>query len=148
MTYIGDIDERTLLIMTPIGVPLYSARGLTQTLTPCVDAKPAPMRTINGELRFLGASQMKKYDSVITCTDAEAPPFSGLWPGDLVVVQCVAELSYLTDTGSPERTVVSSRTVGAFTLYRPEIEFMVVDFNDSYQEYQHTHGWQLTLVEK
>lgn len=148
MPVITDIPELTLLIMTPIRVPLYSARGLTQTLTPCPDAKPTPMRTINGEARFLGGSQMRKYESVITCTDQNAPPFSGLWPGDLVTVQCVVELSYITDAGSPERTVVSSRTVGAFTLYRPEIEFMVVDFNDSFQEYPHDHGWQLTLTEK
>lgn len=141
-------NNYTLLIMTPIGVPLYSARGLTQTLTPVAEAKPTPVRTINGEVRFLGGSQMKKYDSTITCTDMNAPPFSGLWPGDLVMVQCVCELSYHTDTGVPERTVVSSRTVGAFTLYRPEIEFMVVDFNDSYQEYQSLHGWQLTLTER
>lgn len=140
--------ELTLLIMTPIGVPLYSARGLTQTLTPISDAKPAPMRTINGEARFVGGSQMRKYDSTITCTDQNAPPFSGLWPGDLVTVQCAFELSYHTDTGSPERTVVTSRVVGAFTLYRPEIEFMVVDFNDRFQEYQAEHGWQLTLTER
>ncbi len=140
--------EKTLLIMTPIGVPLYSARGLTQTLTPTQAAKPAPRRTINSTARFLGGSQMKKFDSTITCTDVNAPPFSGLWPGDLVTVQCVEELSYHTDTGSPERTVVISRVVGAFTLYRPEIEFMVVDWNDSYQEYPDQHGWQLTLTEK
>jgi hypothetical protein len=148
MTDISGIPEATLLIMTPIGVPLYSARGLTQTLTPCSDAKPTPRRTINGEMRFVGANQMRKYDSVITCTDQNAPPFSGLWPGDLVTVQCVAELSYKTDTGSPERTVVSSRVVGGYTLYRPEIEFMVVDYNDSFQEYQAEHGWQLTLTER
>jgi hypothetical protein len=148
MSELDSIAERTLLIMTPIGVPLYSARGLTQTLTPCPEAKPTPMRTINGEARFVGGSQMRKYDSVITCTDQEAPPFSGLWPGDTVVVQCVCTLSYHTDTGSPERTVVRSYTVGAFTIYYPEITFMVVDFNDSYQEYQHEHGWQLTLIEK
>jgi len=138
----------TLLVMTPTGVPLYSARGLTQSLTPCTDAKPTPLRTINGEMRFVGGSQMRKYDSVITCTDQNAPPFSGLWPGDIVTVQCVAELSYLTDTGSPERTVVRSRTVGAFTLYCPEIQFMVVDFNQSFQEYAADHQWQLTLTEK
>jgi hypothetical protein len=148
MVDISAIPEATLLVMSPHGIPLYSARGLTQTLTPCADAKPSPLRTINGELRFLGGSQMKKYESVITCTDVEAPPFSGLWPGDIVLVNCAVELSYHTDTESPERTVVRSRVVGAQTLYFPQIEFMVVDYNDSYQEYPHLHGWQLTLSER
>lgn len=140
--------EMTLLIMTPIGVPLYSARGLTQTLTPSAEAKPAPMRTINGEARFLGGSQMRKYDSTITCSDQNAPPFSGLWPGDIVAVSCVCELSYATVGGSPERTVVSSRVVGNHTLYYPRIEFMVVDFNQGFQEYQAEYQWQLSLTER
>lgn len=142
-------DEMTLLIISPIGVPLYAARGLTQTLTPVAEAKPPPQRTINGEARFLGGNQMRKYDSVITCTDHNAPPFSGLWPGDLVLVQCVCELSHLTGTVA-ERSVVSgsSRTVGDFTLYRPTIEFLVVDFDQAIQEYAAEYQWRLSLTEK
>lgn len=142
-------EENTLLIMTPVGVPLYSARGLTQTLTPVQEAKPAPMRTINGEARFIGGSQMRKYESIITCTDQNAPPFSGLWPGDVVVVQCVSELSYKTG-GSAERAAVSgsSRVVGGFTLYRPIIEFLVVNFDQAFQEYAAEYQWRLMLTEK
>lgn len=143
--------EMTLLIMTPIGVPLYTARGLTQTLTPTEYAKPTPVRTINGEARFLGASQMRKYDSIITCTDQNAPPFSGLWPGDEIVVECVCELSHADVTGAvPERIVVtdSERVVGGFVLYRPIITFLVVDFEQSFNEYPHDYAWQLTLTEK
>jgi hypothetical protein len=89
-------EEMTLLVMTPTGVPLYAARGLTQTLTPVQEAKPPPRRTINGEARFLGGIQMRKYDSVITCAD----------------------------------------------------EFMVVDFDQSFQEYAAEYVWRLTLTEK
>src|SRR4029077_19890250 len=120
-------NDFTLVVMTPIGVPLYSARGLQQTLTPANAAKPAPKRTINGEARFLGASQMQKYDSVITCTDQAAPAFSGLWPGEIVTVSCVVELAYRTSGGSPERGVYTTRTEGVYTFYRPIISFMVVD---------------------
>jgi hypothetical protein len=142
-------EEMTLLVMTPTGVPLYAARGLTQTLTPVQEAKPPPRRTINGEARFLGGIQMRKYDSVITCADQNAPPFSGLWPGDDIVVDCVCELSHLDVTGNtPERTVVSQRVVGDFVLYRPRIEFMVVDFDQSFQEYAAEYVWRLTLTEK
>jgi hypothetical protein len=93
---------------------------------------------------------MRKYNSTISCTDQNAPPFSGLWPGDDVVVECVAELSYLTSGGSPERSVVTgtSRVVGAFTLYRPIIEFLVVDFEQTFEEYAAQYQWQLTLTEK
>lgn len=143
-------EEMTLLIMTPIGVPLYSARGLTQTLTPVAEAKPPPKRTVNGEARFLGASQMRKYDSVISCSDQNAPPFSGLWPGDDVVVDCVCELSYADVTGATaERTVVGTeRVVGGFKMYRPRIEFLVVDWEQNFEEYGVTYVWRLTLTEK
>lgn len=143
-------EEMTLLIMSPIGVPLYSARGLTQTYTPIMEAKPPPRRTVNGEARFLGGSQMQKYDSVISCSDQNAPPFSGVWPGGTITVDCVFEFSYLTATGSPERTVVegSSRVVGNFTLYRPRMTFLVVDFDDSFAEYDATQQWRLQLTEK
>jgi len=142
-------NDFTLLIMTPIGVPLYSARGLTQTLTPIAEAKPAPRRTINGEARFIGGSQMRKYESTITCTDQQAPPFSGLWPGEEIVVQCVCELTYMTG-GGPERGAVSGsvRTEGGFTMYRPIMNFMVLDFDQSFEEYAHNYQWRLSLTEK
>jgi hypothetical protein len=142
--------EGTLLIMSGIGVPLYSARGLVQTLTPVQEVKPPPRRTVNGELVYLGLSQMRKYESIITCTDQHAPAFGGLWPGEVVLVNCVAELAYENITGvGPERTVVpgSSREQGNFIYYRPQISFMVVDFAMGHAEYSHDYQWQLTLRE-
>lgn len=140
--------EMTLLVMTPVGVPLYTARGLTQTLTPVQEAKPTPKRTINGEARFVGGSQMRKYDSVITCTDVDAPPFGSLWPGEEIVVDCACELAYKTAGGSAERTVVSSRTIGNFTYYRPRMTFVVVDLEQDFEEYGCHYQWRLTLTEK
>lgn len=139
----------TLLVMNTIGVPLYSARGLTQTLTPAAEAKPTPRRTVNGELRWLGLSQMRKYDSVITCTDQQAPAFNGVWPGMEVLVDCVCELAYKTSGGSPAYDVVSgsSYVVGDFTYYRPQIAFMVTDWQQSTPEYTHDYEWQLSLRE-
>lgn len=140
----------TLLIMTTIGLPLYSARGLTQTLEPVGEAKATPRRTINGELRWLGINAMRKYSSEITCTDQNAPALSGIWPGMTVLVDCVPELCYPTVGGSPERTVVtgSSRTTtDGFTYYRPQMTFMVVDVSEGMQEYQHDYQWKLSLLE-
>lgn len=144
------MSDETLLIMSTIGVTLYSARGLTQSLVPVAESKPQPRYTVNGELRFLGASQLRKYESVITCTDQESPAFAGLWAGMTVVVDCVAELSYLTAGGSPERTVVpgSSRVVGLHTIYRPRIQFMVTDWDESLAEYQRDYQWRLMMREK
>lgn len=140
----------TLLILSPIGVPLYSARGLTQTLTPSPEAKPTPRRTWNGELRWLGQNQMRKYDSEITCTDQQAPAFGGAWPGDIITVNCVCELAYADVTGAtPERTVVggSSHVIGEFVYYRPQITFMVLDYDVSNDEYKHDYAWKLSLRE-
>jgi hypothetical protein len=144
-------NNLTLLVMNTIGVPLYSARGLTQTLTPAPEAKPIPRRTVNGELRWLGLSQMRKYDSVITCTDQQAPAFDGVWPGMEVLVNCVYELAYRTIGGSPGRTVVPGTTPrvtpDGFTYYFPQIAFMVIDWQQSTPEYTHDYEWQLTLKE-
>jgi hypothetical protein len=138
----------TLLIMSTIGVPLYSARGLSQSLAPVSEAKPTPRRTINGELRFLGIDAMRKYSSDITCTDQNAPALSGIWPGMTVMVDCITELAYPTVGGSPERTVVSSRTTDdGYTYYRPRITFMVVDVSEGMDEYQHDYQWKLSLLE-
>ncbi len=142
-------SDWVLLVMSPIGVPLYSARGLTQTLTPSPEAKPTPRRTINGELRWLGIPQMQKYDSTITCTDQDAPAFDGVWPGESILVNCIQELSYLTSVGAPGRTVVpgTSRTSGSFTYYRPQLSFMVLDFSQNLDQYKHDYAWQLNLRE-
>ena len=147
----SDTNSLTLLVMSPIGVPLYSCRGLTQTLTPVAEAKPTPRRTINGELRWLGLTQMQKYESVISCTDQDAPRLDGIWPGQAVLVNCVCELAYITSGGSPGRTVVPGttprETSDGFTYYLPQIAFMVVDYNQSMAEYEHDYQWQLTLRE-
>jgi hypothetical protein len=147
---VTDTNSLTLLVMSPIGVPRHSCRGLTQTLTPVSEAKPTPRRTVNGELRWLGLTQMQKYESVISCTDQDAPRLDGIWPGQAVLVNCVCELAYMAG-GSPGRTVVPGTTPRAtadgFEYYYPQIAFMVTDYNQSMAEWEHDYQWQLTLRE-
>lgn len=144
----------TLLAISVFGVPLYSARGLTQTLDSESSGKTqstssAIRRTVNGLLVNLSPPQMQKYSSVISCDDQRAPAIDGVWAGLVVVVDCVPELSYITSGGSPARPVVpgSSRTEGAYTFYRPRLTMMVISHNQSHDEYGAVVSWQLTLEE-
>jgi hypothetical protein len=131
-----------------MGVPLYSARGLTQTLEPIQQAQQL-RRTINGASVDLSVSQFRKYSSRISCTDQRAPAIDGIWPGQTVTVSCVAELSYLTEGGTPQRTVVSgsSYTEGAFTFYRPQLTMRVVTPQTQMDEYKASVEWHLDLEE-
>ena len=115
----------TLLVLTGMGIPPYSARGATQVLVP-ISASANIRRTVNGALINLSPSQFTKYSSTISCEDVNPPANDGMFPGALITVDCVAELARLT-AGSPERPVVegSEREVGPWTLYRPRLTMML-----------------------
>lgn len=143
----------TLLVLTGLGVPLYSARGLDQTLD-AIDGAAEFDRDVNGSLVNLTPPQFLKYRSTISCTDFDAPAFDGLPLGTEVTVECVCELPYLTGTeeepGIPSRTPVTgapTRVVGDWTYYRPQLTMMVVGFSMQRDEYAHTVTWQLELEE-
>jgi hypothetical protein len=138
----------TILVLSGIGVPLYSARGLTQSLEP-IDAAANLQRTINGELVDFSYAQFRKYKSSISCSDQRPPACDGIWPGKVVTVDCVSELSYLTATGSPQREVVtdSSYVEGDFTFYRPRLNMLVVGFSMTADEWDAGVNWQLQLEE-
>jgi len=140
--------NETLLSLSGPGVAPYSARGLSQSLEP-IDAAANIRRTINASLRDFSAVQFRKYKSTISCTDQLAPALDGIWPGMQLTVDCVAELSYKTSGGSPERSVVtgSSRTEGAYTYYRPRLTMLVISFNQNEDEYARQVGWTLELEE-
>jgi hypothetical protein len=131
-----------------MGVPLYSARGLTQTLEPIHQAQQL-RRNINGALVDLSVGAFRKYASKISCTDQRAPAIDGIWPGQTVVVSCAAELSYLTAGGAPTRPVVSgsSYTEGAFTFYRPQLTMRVVTPQTQMDEWKASVQWTLDLEE-
>jgi len=138
----------TQLIITGMGITPYSARGLSQTLTP-IDAAKVVRRSVNGVLYDLSYEQFHKYASKITCQDQATPAIDGVWPGAEVTVYCVAELSRLTDTEGPRRPVVpgSERVDGAFTYYRPILEMLVVGFSNGLDEWAADYQWSLDLEE-
>lgn len=138
----------TLLRISAVGMSPYAARGLTQTLNPISQSKDL-RRTINGELVDFSVEQFRKYASVINGNDQMPPGVSGVWPGREVQVECIAELYYLTAGGNAERLVVdgSTRTEGTYTFFRPILAMRVVDFNQSFDEWDAQVSWSLTLEE-
>ena len=138
----------TRLTLSGIGVPPYSARGLTQTLEP-IDASAQLRRTVNGALIDLSYEPFRKYKSTISCEDQEPPAIDGVWPGQIVTVACVAELCFVTAGGSPARLPVerSERTEGVFTFYRPMLTMRVIGFQVSRDEYGSSVNWQMQMEE-
>jgi hypothetical protein len=141
------MSDDTLLVLAGIGIPDYSARGLTQTLEP-IEAAISLRRTINGGLKDLSFAQFRKYKSTIFCHDQEPPAVDGVWPGLVVTVDCVAELSYPASE-SPARAVVSgsARTEGTFMFYRPQLQMLVTGFSVNRDEYGAAVQWQMDLEE-
>jgi len=105
-------------------------------------------RTVNGGLKDLSFAQFRKYKLTISCRDQEPPAIDGVWPGRLVTVDCVAELSYPTG-GSPARPFVSgsSHTQGSFVFYRPQLQMLVTSFSVNRDEYGADVQWQMDLEE-
>lgn len=138
----------TILVISSMGIPLYSARGLKQTLSP-IQAAGFLLRDINGELCDLSDPNFAKYTSVISGDDIRSPAAEGVMPGMTVTVDCIVELAYPTMTGSPSRSVVSgsSYVEGDFTRYRPQLVMRVIEFNIDTDEWLASTTWSLGLEE-
>jgi hypothetical protein len=142
------MSDDTLLVLAGVGIPAYSARGLSQQLEP-IDGAANMRRTINGALNDLSVVQFRKYRSTISCSDQEPPAVDGVWPGRVVTVDCVAELSYPVG-GTPQRPVVagSERIEGDFTFYRPQLTMLVTGFSVQRDEWGAEVQWQMELEER
>ena len=138
----------TVLRLTGMGIPPYSARGLSQTLTP-VPASQQLRRTINGTLVDFSSSQFRKFQSTISGDDQQPPALNAVWPGTELIVDCISELAYESSTGSPDRQEVagSIRYEGIFTFYRPQLTMKVVNFSTNSDEFGAQISWSLDLEE-
>ena len=144
------MTDTTVLVLSGIGVPPYSARGLTQSLTP-LDQAADLRRSINGKLIDLSVDEFKKYKSTISGNDQQPPAIEGIWPGLHVTVDCIAELSYLTESsgsGGASREIVASRTEGDFTFYRPRLDMVIMNFSITRDEYGDVVSWTMELEEE
>lgn len=142
--------DPTVLRLSGIGVPPYSARGLSQTLTPIAEAGQFA-RSINGKLLNLSYEPMRKYKSTITGSDQRPPSIDNVWPGLVLDVDCIAELA-IPDGALPfGRDPVdyeSVRTEQGFTFYRPRLRMMVINFAVDQDEYGAQVGWSMDLEEE
>ena len=138
----------TLLALSGMGVPPYSARGLKQNYTPIAQAIQTK-RTVNGILKDVSSAQFEKYASTITGSDQRPPACDGVWPGKLVTVDCLFEFCYKTAGGSPARTIVpdSSHVEGDYTFYRPRLDMMVVSYHCDTDEWAAGVDWSMQLEE-
>ncbi|TIL59310.1 MAG: hypothetical protein E5Y79_16115 [Mesorhizobium sp.] len=143
----------TNLRLDPIGVPPYSARGITQWLEPD-DGAAQLARTVNGTLVDLSDYAFQKFISEISCSDQQPPALSGVWPGRVLTVDCVCELCFRTDSDlTPSRPIAATtddpaiRTENGFTFYRPRLTMMVVDWTVSFAEWEADYSWSLRLAE-
>lgn len=139
----------TLLVMTGVALPPYSARGLTQTLEPADGGTSTMRRTVNGELINLSPPQFHKYKSKITGRDMDPPGMNGIFPGAEVTIDCIAEISYPTAGNEPNRPVVpgSSRDEAGHTFYRPRLQMLVTGYSVQTDEWGAAVSWSLDLEE-
>lgn len=142
------MPDTTLLSLSGMGVPPYSARGLSETLSP-IGAAASMRRTVNGTLVDLSASQFRKYAIAISGSDQQPPACDGIWPGQEIIIDCISELCILTDTEGPRHAAVSGseREDGDFTFYRPQITARVVSFQQQTDEYGAVVAWTLSAEE-
>lgn len=152
--------NNTILRLTGVGVPPYSARGLTQTLSQ-IDAAVVLRRTLNGELKDVSSSQFRKYQSTISGADVAPPAVDGVWPGHAISVDCIPELAVLdpasattTESTTEFEAVLgrphvpgSMRRADGFIYYRPRLTFKVRGFTLSADEWTAGVTWSLDLEE-
>jgi len=144
----------TILRLTGADLPPYAARGLKETLS---HLDGDMQRTINGTLVNLTATQMRKYKVSIEGSDQMPPSLENVWPGAVLVVDCISELCQVGDTeGSLPETDAdfgrdfvpgSVRAEAGFTFYRPRLTCMLISFSVDKDEYAAKVGWQLELEE-
>jgi hypothetical protein len=119
----------TLVSIQGIDLAPYSVRGLKQTLEP-IEAAKQQRRNINGKLVDLSVPQMRRYKTTITCTDQEGPGLTGVWPGLIVAINCLADLGGGSDAITP--LILSC---------------VVVGWRTTRDEWGAENGWQLDLEE-
>ncbi len=165
----------TVLSISSLGFPIFSARGCEQILEP-ISQDHQFFRNIDGDLIFNGHS-CKKYKTRIQCKDHYPPATDRLTIGDIVEVSCLSTLcqTYINIKQSLEielqkKAVIDSIDVSCdhqnipFELkgttiflpsvsgnvlvsYRPILTMRFLGYSFSTHEWDMTTEWSMTFEE-
>lgn len=126
----------------------FSSRSVKQTLSlidMIANGDDMIWRDVNGNLVDTTPIQFRKYKSTITGEDCGPPAVDGMWPGQIVTVDCIV---WLAIAGSPNRPAVESRSENGWTMYRPQLEMMVKgDISVQTDDWGAVTSWSLSLEE-
>lgn len=141
----------TLLTISSFGNMVFQARGLVQTLE-LIGESAQTARTINGTLIDLSAPQFRKYSSKISVgSEVYVPPLDGIFPGQVVTIDCVCSLAYPTGSiGFPKRPVISGSMwqENGYTFYRPQLVMMLTAPPSlSFDEWKNVVSWSADFEE-
>lgn len=136
----------TLLTLTGIGVSPYATRGLDMEIQPLEQAGQI-FRNVNGGMVDLTDPIFKLYRVTISCTDRRAPPFGGLWPGQLVTLESPIEMANATLTSDRPIVSGSDNVEQGIGFFRPVLYCFVTAFTQSANEYSSEVSWTLELEE-
>jgi hypothetical protein len=149
----GFLPLHTLLVITPLsgaqGLELtpYAARGLSQTIKQIGDASNI-RRTVIGNLVNAAPPWFKQYSTTIVCRDMNTPCLDDAFRGEIVEIQCAAELNYgAGGTAHRQQVSGSSRTEGTITFYRPILICMIKDIDPTFEEYEGYWSWRVEAEE-
>ena len=140
-----------LVLYSPMGVPFYSARNLTQTIE-AIKEKDQAERNVNGNLVDLSLPGLfEKYITKVTCKDMNAPMIGGVWQGQTLVIDCCCELAYPSSVDTPPRPLATGTTVrddgnGTKFIY-PKLTVMLRTISFGFEEYPHQYNWALGFEE-
>jgi hypothetical protein len=140
----------SLLLIPQMGINPYSARGISQSLVP-IAGSAVTARTVNGRIINIAPPQFQLYRSTISCEDTDPPASDGFWPGSILTVWCMAELSYPQGGAQATRPLVpgSLRFDDVNDMfYRPILQMMVTKpISVEKDEWTASVRWQMELEE-
>lgn len=145
----------TIVDMT-IDLHPFSVRGATFDLRP-IDGSGGARRDINADLYDLSDPVFNKFVFSASCSDLRTPSFNDLKKGMTVTANLPNEWFYLIPNPEEDpvglaasRPIVSGslRDLDGYRYFRPKMIMMVMDFNQTYDEYAARYQWSLLLEEK
>lgn len=134
----------TLLTLSGIGFPPYSARGCQQTLQ--LIQQPALHRTVNGQLMAVANPLFQKYRTVIEGADKHPPALDNLSMGHPVTVGCIQRLWQEVHNVSTPGAAIDLDTCPSIRLGRPAVEGSIVVINDVRQPIAFTPSDPQTII--